>query len=468
MMKKALILIGITATATWLLAFAYRSAAAPHGAKQDYQTYCASCHGAELYSFVDREWKYGNSWNEVYRSIAEGYPDGGMPSFDTTFTERELSNLTDYILKGIEKKTKQDFQVSAPSFAGVIESRDLSFRLDTIAGGEELQVPWGLAFLPEGDLLITDRGGQLLRHREGEPLQVIAGIPEVRAAGQGGLLDVALHPDFEANRWVYLSFSKPVNSLENTTAVLRGRLQGNQLVDTTEIFSATPSVTTRHHYGSRLIFDREGYLYVSVGDRGRRDDHPQYLTNACGKIHRLHDDGRIPTDNPFADQQDVVRSIWSYGHRNPQGLALHPETGELWENEHGPRGGDEINRIEPGLNYGWPVISYGINYTGTKFTELTAQEGMEQPLHYWVPAIGVCGMTIVGGDRYPSWKGDVLSGSLAFEYLHRTQMEGEQVVGQEKLLPNIGRVRCITQGPDGYLYLSKEDPGYLLRLMPVQ
>jgi aldose sugar dehydrogenase len=452
-----------------LLSLAALGLSSPPGdAAENYQRYCASCHGEQLNRFVAEEWKHGKAWHEVYRSMAQGYPDGGMPAFDTTFTDKELAELTDYILEGIENKTKAEIEQQRPDFSGVIESEDLAFRLDTVAAGKGLRIPWGLAFLPDGSLLITDRGGTLFHHRADRGLQKIEGVPKVRAKNQGGLLDVELHPDFAQNRWVYLSFSKPAEQGDdNTTAVLRGRLQGNRLVDTSLIFEAKPYVSTRHHYGSRLVFDGEGYLYISVGDRGRRDQHPQYLSNYPGKIHRLHDDGRIPHDNPFVDRAGAVSSIWSYGHRNPQGLAIHPETGALWENEHGPRGGDEINHIQPGLNYGWPVISYGINYNGTTFTDLTEKEGMEQPLHYWVPAIGVCGLAIVGGDRYPAWHGDFLSGSLAFEYLHRTKMEHGKVVGQEKLLPNLGRVRCIKMGPDGYLYITKESPGYVLRIVPM-
>jgi glucose/arabinose dehydrogenase len=461
-MKYLLFSLPILLLVASVAAFTYHS----QDAERNYQTYCASCHGENLYSFIERDWQHGNSWNEVYRSIAEGYSDGGMPAFGETFTAQELSNLTDYLLKGIEQQTKKSVRRASSELQGVIESEDLTFRLDTIAGGDGLDVPWGLDFLPDGSLLITDRGGVLFHHQPGQSLQAISGTPEVRAAGQGGLLDVAVHPDFETNGWVYLSFSKPKGT-NQTTAVLRGRLVGDQLTDTVLIFEATPAVSTRRHYGSRLVFDREGYLFVSVGDRGRRDVHPQSLSNHCGKIHRIHDDGSIPADNPFVGQAGAIPSIWSYGHRNPQGLALHPETGELWENEHGPRGGDEINQIKPGLNYGWPVISYGINYNGTPFTDLTAKEGMEQPLHYWVPAIGVCGLAIVGGDRYPAWQGDILSGSLAFQYLHRTKMDHGQVVGQEKLLVNLGRVRNLDLGPDGYIYLTKEDPGYVLRLMPV-
>lgn len=427
----------------------------------NYQEYCASCHGEQLRTFIDRNWIYGNSWNEVFAAIKYGFPDDGMSSYDTTFTDKEIAELTDFILAGLENFTSEDFK-EAPKPAGVIASEELSFRLDTLVKG--LDVPWGLAFLPNGDLLVTERSGKLHRYHYGETLHEISGVPDVRAAGQGGLMDIEIHPDFEKNRYIYLSYSKPVGS-HQTTAVLRARLENDRLTGQQIIFQAAPDLSTRHHYGSRLEFDREGYLYLSVGDRGRRDDNPQDLSNHCGKIHRIHDDGSIPGDNPFVNTPGAVKSIFSYGHRNPQGVAMNPATGEIWANEHGPRGGDEVNRIQKGKNYGWPVISYGINYNGTKFTDLTKKEGMEQPELYWVPSIGVCGMTFISGDRYPAWKGDLLSGSLRFQYLARLKMDGDKIVGEEKLLKNIGRLRDVKMGNDGFIYFSV-DEGAVLRIVP--
>ncbi|MEL6624912.1 MAG: PQQ-dependent sugar dehydrogenase [Bacteroidota bacterium] len=465
-MKKYILITGLLAlliTAGVMLQGKARQYLGNMDASRNYQTYCASCHGEQLKSFVDRKWTYGKSWNTVFTGIKEGYPDGGMPAYGETFTDKEIAALVNYILTGIEKTTIKSFQSPTPP-QGIIQTQDYKVRIDTVVGG--IDVPWGIAFLPDGDMLVTDRQGDFYRFREGEPLHRIGNVPKVRAAGQGGLMDVEVHPQYAQNGFIYLSYSKPKGA-ENTTAVLRARLENDRLVDVKEIFEAQPYVSTRHHYGSRLEFDTAGYLYLSVGDRGRREDHPQYLTNACGKIHRIHDDGSIPEGNPFVDQPDAVRSIFSYGHRNPQGLAMNPESGEIWDNEHGPRGGDEINRIEKGKNYGWPVISYGINYNGSKFTDITAKEGMEQPVDYWVPSIGVCGMTFVSGDQFPNWKGDILSGSLRFNYIHRTIMEGNKVIGEEKLLPNIGRLRTVAMGPDGFVYIGKENPGYVLRLVPV-
>lgn len=434
-------------------------------AAANYQQYCAGCHGEQLESFVNRTWLYGNSWNEVYKAIKEGYPNDGMPAYDTTFTEKELSALTDYILIGIEKVVSHQLN-EKEDFDGVIPSEALSFRVEKVV--DNLSIPWGLDFLPSGEMLITERSGTLyLRKKDGSLLEV-DGVPSVKSRGQGGLMDVTLHPAFAENQWVYLTFSKPNPDGSNTatTAVARGKLAGNQLKEVKEIFVAEPYFPTTHHYGSRVVFDKEGYMYVSVGDRGRRDENPQSLKNHCGKIHRLLDDGRIPKDNPFSDQKGTVGSIFTYGHRNPQGLAMHPETGEIWEHEHGPRGGDEVNRLQAGNNYGWPVISYGINYNGTQFTSETDHQGMVQPATYYVPSIAPCGADFVTGDRYQGWKNNLLVGSLRFDYIDRCVIEDNKIVHQERLLKNIGRMRDIRMGPDGYIYFAVEGPGAIYRIIP--
>ncbi|MFY0606262.1 MAG: PQQ-dependent sugar dehydrogenase [Cyclobacteriaceae bacterium] len=338
----------------------------------------------------------------------------------------------------------------------LLAQNDFSFETKTVVKGVE--IPWGMDWLPNGDLLITERGGKLYLW-DGQ-LTEIEGTPEVVAKGQGGLLDIKVHPEYTSNGWIYLSYSKPVGD-QATTAVIRGKILNGQFVEGAEIFKAEPASGNRHHFGSRIIFDRNGYLYVSVGDRGNRDENPQKLDNHCGKIHRMNDDGSVPSDNPFAGNPIAMQTIYSYGHRNPQGLVLNPFNGEIWEHEHGPKGGDEINIIKPKVNYGWPVISYGINYSGTKFTEITAKEGMEQPEIYWVPSIAPSGMEFVSSDKYGSLKGDLLVGSLKFGYLHRCDVEEGKIVKEEKYLEGIGRVRCIRQGPDGYIYLGVEGKGVL-------
>jgi glucose/arabinose dehydrogenase len=429
----------------------------------DYENYCSGCHGVQMEAFVDRQWKYGKSRDDLFRSIKVGYPDDGMPSYDTTFSDPEIYALVDYIQKGIEARAAYDF--TEESVAGQVYTHGgRSYRLEVITTG--VAIPWGLAFLPDGDMLITNRDGELYRLTTDRDLVEISGVPRVHARGQGGLLDVELHPAFAENGLVYLSYSKPGSGGRSTTAIYRARLVGNTLREGADIFVAEPYETTRHHYGSRMEFGPEGYLYFSVGDRGRRDKNPQALDNHAGKVHRIRDDGSIPEDNPFVDQPGAMPSIYSYGHRNIQGLTREPGTNKIWTHEHGPRGGDEINIVEPGKNYGWPVISYGINYNGTTFTDQTAAPGLEQPLHYWVPSIAPCGADFVTGDRYPDWRGDLVVGSLRFEYLNLCEVADGQVVGEEKLLPNIGRLRNVRMGPDDYLYVATEQPGRIIRVVP--
>lgn len=342
-----------------------------------------------------------------------------------------------------------------------ISQNEFDFKTEIITS--EIEIPWGLDWLPTGEMLVTERGGTLFLIRGGA-LMKISGTPEVVAEGQGGLLDVKVHPNYSKNGWVYLSYSKKVDEKLSTTAVIRGKINEGQFVESAPVFQAEPASEKRHHYGSRIEFDKEGKMYVSVGDRGNRDENPQSLRNHCGKIHRMNDDGSVPADNPYNGNMVAMQTIYSYGHRNPQGMALNPWTGDIWEHEHGPKGGDEINIIKPKKNYGWPTISFGINYNGTTFTDITEKEGMEQPLLYWVPSIAPSGMAFVNSSKYGALKGDLLVGSLKFSYLKRIDLNGDQVVKEEEYLKDIGRVRSIAQGPDGYIYLGVEGKG-VLRLL---
>lgn len=347
------------------------------------------------------------------------------------------------------------------------QNSEITLTVDTIATG--LEVPWAIAFLPNGDMLFTEREGNLRIVRNGKLLEeMVSGVPEVKSKGQGGLFDLKLHPDYENNGWLYFTFASPMSEEEGAeegkganTEVRRAKLQGMELVEQETLFKASPNYSKNHHYGARIAFDEAGYLYLSVGDRGGRDE-VQSLNNYRGKILRLNDDGTIPEDNPFLDQEGAMPEIYSYGHRNPQGLT--ERSGQIWEHEHGPKGGDEINLIQAGHNYGWPEITYGINYTGTIITEDTAKTGMDQPVNYWVPSIAPCGMDFIDSEKYGDWDGDLLVGSLKFRYLVRCEMEGDEVTGQEILLKDIGRVRAITQGPDGYIYVGTEGPGMIVRL----
>lgn len=368
------------------------------------------------------------------------------------------------------------FLLAAPSRAQEIHrTAEHDYRVVTVADG--LVNPWSMAFLPGGDMLITERPGRLRIVRNGQLLpDPVAGVPDVYARGQGGLLDVVAHPDFAANRLIYISYSKPLGDDESTTAVIRGRLENDRLTGVEEIFEA--QTRGRGHYGSRIAFDGHGHVFISVGERqvpstGDLEAHPaQDLSNHHGVVVRLNEDGSVPSDNPFIGREGARPEIWSYGHRNPQGLAIHPETGDVWATEHGPQGGDELNLIQPGLNYGWPVVGFGVNYgSGARIHEGTMREGMENPVNVWVPSIGTSGLMIYSGDAFPGWKGDVFAGGLAGERVDRLVMDGRQVVLRESVFHGMGRVRDVRQGPDGYVYVSLEhragNPTAVVRLEPV-
>ncbi len=329
----------------------------------------------------------------------------------------------------------------------------------------KITLPWGIDFLPDGTMMVTDKSGDLYSLKSDSPVKIM-GVPKVLFERQGGLMDIKVHPDYAQNGWIYFSYSKGGKKDNKgkdlaTTAIFRAKLKGDALEDVQEVFVAEPWLPTRHHYGSRIVFDKDGFMFFSVGERGRRDENPQNLRNHLGKIHRLNDDGSVPSDNPFVGSPIAMPSIYSYGHRNPQGLVISPVDGTIWETEHGPKGGDELNIIRKGKNYGWPVISYGINYDGTEFTDLTKKEGMEQPVNYWVPSIAPCGTEWVSSEKYGDLKGDILVGSLSFSYLNRCVMEENKVIKEEKLLDGVGRVRVIKQGPDGFVYVGVENRGVL-------
>jgi glucose/arabinose dehydrogenase len=353
-------------------------------------------------------------------------------------------------------------------------SDDFGYRVVMVVDG--LVRPWSMAFLPDGDMLVTEKPGRLRIVRDGALLpDPVPGVPEVVTQGQAGLLDVVPHPDFDSNRLIYLSFSKPMPDRERgTTAVVRGRFENDRLNDVEEIFVA--ATEGRGHYGSRLAFDEQSYLFITVGDRqaspeGDLEAHPaQDISNHHGTTIRLHDDGRVPADNPFVDRAGARPEIWSYGHRNAQGLLVHPETGDVWLTEHGPQGGDELNLVRPGLNYGWPVIGHGVDYGGRKIHESTEREGMESPVHFWVPSIATSGLLVYTGEQFPTWRGSLFVGGLAGQQLARLTLDGQTVVSEETLVQGLGRIRDIRQGPDGYVYLAIDDrnggPTPIVRLEP--
>ena len=330
---------------------------------------------------------------------------------------------------------------------------------------DEMQIPWGLEVLPDGGILVTEKSGEIIHFKDGKKTQ-ISNVPEVYTRGQGGLMDIKLHPNYESNGWIYISYASSEGEEKGGhTALMRAKLIDNSLTDNELLYKAGPNTTKGQHFGSRIEFDYEGFLYLSIGERGARDENPQDITRDGGKIYRFYDDGRIPTDNPFVGTKDAKEAIFSYGHRNPQGMVVHPETGEIWDNEHGPRGGDEINIVKRGKNYGWPLVSYGINYSGTEITDKKEMDGMEQPIHYWLPSIAPSGMAFITSDKYGDWKGSLLVGSLKFQYLERLVLNGNEVVDRQKLMADIGRVRDVKEGPDGLMYVAVEGKG-IYKLVP--
>jgi len=357
---------------------------------------------------------------------------------------------------------------SIPVAAQTHRADDHSFRVVQVVGG--LEQPWSLAFLPDGRMLVTEKAGRLRIINQGKlDPQPIAGVPQVTVHGQGGLHDVVLHPQFQKNQLVYLAYAARGDDGVGTE-LARGRLVTNRLEDVQVLFRQSPKGRAGQHFGGRIVFDRAGFLYLTLGDRGERD-RAQKPDDHAGSVIRLHDDGRVPQDNPFVGKPGWKPEKFTIGNRNMQGAALHPQTGVLWTHEHGPQGGDEVNIIRSGVNYGWPVITYGVNYgIGTKIGEGTSKSGMEQPIHYWVPSIAPSGMAFYTGDRFPKWKGNLFVGALRDQLLVRLELNGEKVVKEERLLRNtLGRIRDVRSGPDGFIYvLTDAADGVLARLEPSQ
>lgn len=338
-----------------------------------------------------------------------------------------------------------------------IKNPEVAYDFELVVG--DFAVPWGMAFLPDGSLLITEKSGEIIRFRNGEKQQ-ISGVPEVYNRGQGGLLDIILHPNYEENGWIYMTYASTEGEGEGgNTTLTRAKLDGNELTNIEVLYKATPNSTRGQHFGSRIIFDNDGFLYFTIGDRGGTDVNPQDITRDGGKVYRLNDDGSIPQDNPFVGEPGAKEAIYSYGHRNPQGMILHPETGEVWVHEHGPQGGDEINVIKKDANYGWAEVTFGENYGGGAISDLTNREDVEDPIHQWTPSIAPSGMAYVTSDKYPNLKGNILVGSLKLQYLENLIMNGKEVTEREKLLEEIGRVRDVKQAPDGTIYISVENKG---------
>ncbi len=435
-----------------------------------YQQHCAQCHGADLSggsasSLIDGQWMYGAEPGYMIRNTKHGLPHLGMPAYEEALSDSEIRSIIQYILS-------QEHSIGAtrPPVPDELQTIDYLLKVEEWVDG--LEIPWAIDFMDSRTALITERPGPVRLVVDGvmnpEPVQ---GTPEVLHEGQGGMMDVAVDPDYDENGWIYLAYSHALEPDANDprppamTRIVRGKIQDGHWVEQQVIYEAPHEtyLTTRHHYGCRIVFDRAGYLYFAIGDRGIME-HAQDLSLPNGKVHRIHRDGSIPVDNPFVNQDGALPTIYSYGNRNPQGLSIHPVTDELWESEHGPMGGDELNLIRAGRNYGWPVISYGRNYDGRIITELTEMEGMEQPNYYWRPSTAVCPIDFYRGDQFPRWRNHLLVGALRFEEVALVRIVEDRIIHEEVILKGMGRVRDVASGPDGAIYVVLNSPDKVLRL----
>ena len=438
-----------------------------------YAEKCASCHGAEMTggsasSLVDGVWRYGGDDASIAASIRNGHPEAGMPAMGQDFDGPEIRGLVIYLRERAAGVETAHTKYNVPVPGTTVQGENASFKLEPVME-TGLDAPWAVAFLPDGRMLVTERAGRLRIIENGKLLpEPVRDIPAVYG-GEGGLLDVALHPDYSrpGNDWIYLSYGDKSPGGLAMTAVMRGRLRDGALVDQQQIFKANDSLYRAggQRFGSRLLFDGKGHLFFSVGDRACPGDE-QDLSQPNGKVHRVNEDGSIPKDNPFVHRAGAIPSIWTYGDRNAQGLAFNPVTGDLWESEHGPRGGDELNILRPGHNYGWPVTTYGMNYDGTPITDHLTRDGTDQPVTCWVPSIAVSPLAFYTGSRFPQWKNNLFLGSLAAQELLRLVVNGGKVTHQEVLFKGIGRVRDVLNGPDGELYVVLNQPDRIERIVP--
>ncbi len=448
----------------------------PRAAATLYAEFCASCHGLQLEggkgpALLRRDGRLAQNDAALVDLILAGVPERGMPAFAAALTRGEARLLVGFLRQ--QASTRPPPTGGLPSPDAIQTSERASFRIEKIVGG--LDVPWAFAFLPDGQrLLFTERRGELfaLDLAPGSIPVKITGVPNVTWQDEAGLMDVAVHPQHAENGWVYLSFSDQAPSYESMLKIVRGRIRDGRWTDEETIFAAAADdygFGTRS-YGGRLAF-HDGYLFFTVGDRWDQD-RAQDLSSPKGKVHRVRPDGRIPNDNPFVERAGALGSIWSYGHRNPQGLAFDPASGALWETEHGPRGGDELNLIKRGANYGWPLATFGVNYDGTPVAASSTAPGTIAPMRHWTPSIATCALAFYTGDAFQRWRGHLFLGSLAKQQLWRFVVENGRIRHEELVAQGLGRIRDIDTGPDGRLYLSLETPGArngsIVRLVPVE
>lgn len=454
------------------LIFCFTISVSAQDGAQLYAQNCATCHGIQLgggnaASLVDGIWQFGSRNGDIFRNIKFGIAHLGMPSYEATLNDNEIRAIVSYM-----RDSENEAGASKPSIAKEIETLDYKLNVEVFAEG--LEIPWAIDFVDENTALITERPGRLRVVKNGNLLdEPVKNTPEVLNEGQGGLMDVAVDPDYVENGWIYLAYSHVLKGDYEgkrppaMTRIVRGKIENNTWTSEEVLFEAPHDTyrTTRHHYGCRIVFDPWGHLYFAIGDRGAGYQ-SQDNTLPNGKVHRIFKDGSIPEDNPFVDEEGAMPSLFSLGNRNIQGMAIHPQTGELWVTEHGPMGGDELNKIEWGKNYGWETITYGKNYNGTVITELTHKPGMEQPNLYWRPSIAVCGLDFYSGDLFGKWKNKLLVGALKYEEVRLLQIEGDKVVHQEVIVKNQGRVRDVSTGPEGAIYVVLNSPGAVIKLSP--
>ncbi len=461
----------ILSTVSAVLMVVFISCAQPDGAAL-YQQYCATCHGADLRggnsgSLVDGIWQYGAAESYKFRNTKFGITHLGMPSYGSVLKDDEIRSILKYV-----SDSEKDAGAVKPAIVKELETMD--YKLNTEIFAEGLDIPWAIDFLDASTALITEKPGRVRVVIKGKlQPEPVKNTPKALNEGQGGLLDVAVDPDYSTNGWIYLAFSQALEKKDGDqrpgamTKIVRGKIENNTWTNEQALFEAAHEtyLTTRHHYGCRIVFDKKGYLYFAIGDRGFQDNAQDFrLPN--GKVHRINKDGSVPESNPFYNKPGAVKSLYSLGNRNIQGMAVHPETDELWTTEHGPMGGDELNLIEPGKNYGWPVITYGLNYNGSIVSEFTRRPGYEQPNLYWKPSTAVCGLDFYRGGLFPKWKNKLLVGALKYEQVSLLDIEGTRVMHEEVILKNQGRVRDVTTGPDGAIYVVLNDPGTVLKLLP--
>jgi glucose/arabinose dehydrogenase len=464
---------------------------------------CVTCHGktgagGNAKSMLDDEWKYGGSDRELFDSIKKGHPADGMEAYGETLSDAQIWGLVVYLREQREQAFRERNGNPKADGVGVFTGKRANYRVETVIPSDAgLKTPWSVNWLPDGSMLVTNRPGQLRVFKDGKLGEPIKNMPKVREDGQGGLMDVAVHPDFERSGWIYLSLSDPTAGKGGAlmTKVVRGKIENGAWTSEETVFQAKPEhyLNGGLHFGSRIVFvkpdasvkDAQGrhYVFFSIGERGRGDN-AQNLGLPNGKVHRVWDDGAIPEDNPFVKTDGAYPSIWSFGHRNPQGLVLD-KAGNLWDTEHGPRGGDEVNLILKGRNYGWPLVSFGINYNGapykTPWMDPEADKKLTggpvvMPAALWLPSVGACGLDVIKGPAFPAWEGDLVAGGLSGANVDRFRFEvsgaGEgavaRLVEREELLKGMGRVRDTAVGPDGCVYVVLNDPDTVIRIVPVK